>query len=240
MGGPASIPGRLFSCARCDAQVVVCVSCFRGHRYCEPCRPVAWAASRSRARATYARSPEGRLGNADRQREFRDRARLRRAVTDHGSPAPMVGATVHPSGGDSPEPEVSHDSDLSRPHRDPAEVPHPPAESPIPRGGSSAFNADRLTSRLLTRARARRRTPEAGEDSSGAARRDQRGSSAPGRRSGGPSQQVQGAPRRFPRRRVGWGRSDIATPARGRQGRQAASASNSARPRRCSTRRPAS
>lgn len=90
--------GRMFSCRRCGEIVVLCVACFRGHRYCDACRLPARKASRHRARLNYARSPEGILGNADRQRDWRRRQRIARTVTDHSSSDGPLPGTLHASG----------------------------------------------------------------------------------------------------------------------------------------------
>lgn len=98
--------GRSFGCRRCGAIVVLCVACYRGHLYCDSCRGPARTASRARARLTYAKSPEGILGNADRQRDWRQRRQEARTVTDHGSAPPSLEATVGASG-TPPDLEVS-------------------------------------------------------------------------------------------------------------------------------------
>ena len=63
----------------------ICNSCYRGHRYCgKTCRKKARREQRRRANQHYAQSEEARLDHRDRQREYRDRCRLR-CVTDHTS-----------------------------------------------------------------------------------------------------------------------------------------------------------
>jgi hypothetical protein len=82
---------RLFHCARCHGQVILCRACDRGHVYCgKGCAQAARRASLQRAGARYRRTRRGRLNNAERQRRFRAR---RQKVTHHRSvpqPPPAV------------------------------------------------------------------------------------------------------------------------------------------------------
>jgi hypothetical protein len=76
---------RLFNCARCRCQVVLCSHCDRGQIYCG--RACAQAARRQSARAAgrrYQRSRRGRFAHAERQRRYRQRCRSK--VTHQGSP----------------------------------------------------------------------------------------------------------------------------------------------------------
>lgn len=82
---------RLFLCARCRQQVLVCSQCDRGQRYCSAACSQATRRERQRqARRRYAQSRAGRFNNAERQSRFRQRKRERQAlrskrVTDQGS-----------------------------------------------------------------------------------------------------------------------------------------------------------
>ena len=92
---------RLFLCARCRCQVVICSRCDRGQIYCGPgCAQEARRCNQRKARARYQASVRGREMHA--QRSGRYRARHRR-VTDQGSvrsatlsrrPAPAVVAAA--------------------------------------------------------------------------------------------------------------------------------------------------
>lgn len=74
---------RLFHCARCHSQVIVCRDCDRGNIYCGiRCSQAARRDSLRRAGARYRRSRHGRLNNAERQRRFRAR---QQKVTHHRS-----------------------------------------------------------------------------------------------------------------------------------------------------------
>ena len=69
----------------CGLLFYICNSCFRGHRYCgDICRDKARREQLRRADQRYRRSKEARLDHRDRQRDYRERCRLRR-VTDHTS-----------------------------------------------------------------------------------------------------------------------------------------------------------
>ena len=76
---------RLFHCARCHCQVILCRACDRGNVYCDNgCAQAARRASLRRASARYRRTRRGRLNNAERQRRFRAR---QQNVTHHRSAA---------------------------------------------------------------------------------------------------------------------------------------------------------
>jgi hypothetical protein len=78
------IPARLFLCARCRAQVVICSRCDRGHIYCagECARRTRGEAQRAAGRR-YQGSHRGRVLHAARARRYRTR---QKNVTHHGSP----------------------------------------------------------------------------------------------------------------------------------------------------------
>ncbi len=76
---------RLFNCARCHAQCVICRRCDRSHRYCSSdCSNKARQESRRRSNRRYRKTSRGRHANAARQRRFRQRKREK--VTHQGSP----------------------------------------------------------------------------------------------------------------------------------------------------------
>lgn len=111
------LSARLFHCARCHRQVVVCRRCDRGNVYCfSGCAPEARQCSLREAAARYRRSHRGRVANAARQRRYRAR---QQKVTHQGSgPAddiaslaraaaePVVERPVTPGG--APEPTRCH------------------------------------------------------------------------------------------------------------------------------------
>lgn len=88
---------RLYHCARCHCQVILCRRCDRGQVYCaDGCARQARKDSLRRAGARYRSTWRGRLNNAARQRRFRAR---QRKVTHHGSVAvtgPAVLMTTTP------------------------------------------------------------------------------------------------------------------------------------------------
>ena len=82
---------RLFHCARCHCQVILCRRCDRGHVYCtQGCARQARRDSLQRAGARYRATRRGRLNNALRQRRFRA---CQQKVTHHGS-VRVVGPAV--------------------------------------------------------------------------------------------------------------------------------------------------
>ena len=85
---------RMFHCARCHCQVMVCRRCDRGQVYCPGgCAEQARTASMRRAGKRYRATRGARHANADRQRRFR--ARQREKVTHHGSAGRERLAVLH-------------------------------------------------------------------------------------------------------------------------------------------------
>ena len=86
---------RLFVCAGCRAQSLICSCCDRGQMLL--CRRLRRASPASRAaccRAALSDQPSGRLAHADRTRRYRARCKN---VTHHGSPAPPLDDLLPPS-----------------------------------------------------------------------------------------------------------------------------------------------
>jgi len=87
-----SASARLYFCCRCQAQVIICSRCDRGHRYCTgKCAAIARSDSLKRARQKYQSTRVGRFNNAARQQRYR--ARKKQKVTHQGSP-PLVSHDV--------------------------------------------------------------------------------------------------------------------------------------------------
>ena len=78
---------RLFLCARCRKQVIICRRCDRGQIYCaKGCSQIARLHSLRAAAHRYQQSRPGRLSHAERMRRYRLR---QQKVTHQGSePAP--------------------------------------------------------------------------------------------------------------------------------------------------------
>ena len=74
---------RLYNCARCHAQTVVCRCCDRGNVYCRDCALPARREAQRRASKRYQDSPQGRLNHAARQRRYREKQKQK--VTHKGS-----------------------------------------------------------------------------------------------------------------------------------------------------------
>ena len=84
---------RLYSCARCGAQVSLCVRCDRGNRYCmSGCARIRRRESLRRAGARYQQSYRGACRHAARQGAWR--ARCAQKVTQQGSAAADISGTV--------------------------------------------------------------------------------------------------------------------------------------------------
>lgn len=75
---------RLYHCARCHCQVIICSHCDRGNIYCgKSCAEQARLESQRAAGERYQRTRRGRFKHADRQRRYRARCQK---VTHQGSP----------------------------------------------------------------------------------------------------------------------------------------------------------
>jgi hypothetical protein len=84
---------RLFNCARCRCQVLICSLCDRGNLYCGArCSRAARRQSARAATARYQRSRRGRFAHAERQRRYR--RRRKHNVTHQGSPPRLSDETL--------------------------------------------------------------------------------------------------------------------------------------------------
>ena len=81
---------RLYNCAQCHSQVMICRHCDRGHIYCTECAPVARQDARNRAAARYQASDEGRAKHAARQRRYRERLKYKVTHKASGDPRAWV------------------------------------------------------------------------------------------------------------------------------------------------------
>ena len=88
--------GRLFLCARCQAQVLVCSQCDRGQRYCaDGCANITRLSLQREAGARYQQSRAGRHKHAARMHQWRlRRAALAKIVTHHSSQATPADAVL--------------------------------------------------------------------------------------------------------------------------------------------------
>lgn len=90
---PASASHRLFNCACCGAQVLICLQCDRGNQYCTAgCAPKRRRESMRGAAHRYQQTFRGRCCHAARQSALRERQRNK--VTHQGSPDTGGAATV--------------------------------------------------------------------------------------------------------------------------------------------------
>jgi type I site-specific restriction endonuclease len=75
---------RLYNCARCQCQVVICSPCDRGNIYCSAiCSKSARTEKHRDSDQVYQKSPRGKQHHAERQRRYRKRKKIK--VTDQGS-----------------------------------------------------------------------------------------------------------------------------------------------------------
>jgi hypothetical protein len=103
---PTSCSARLFLCARCRTQVLLCRGCDRGQQYCSrACSGQARRERRREAAERYQESPRGRQLHAERSRRWRARQAAASTstkalqsedaggVTHQGCPAPIASAS---------------------------------------------------------------------------------------------------------------------------------------------------
>jgi hypothetical protein len=130
-GGPVpSDSGRLYRCAGCGRQVIICRRCDRGNRYCGvTCRQQARRQRQKEARQRYQQSWKGRRKAAQRQQRYRDRGKQK--VTHQspqpGAPGAQRGVSQQRSAEQQTAKEQSHDATGS---------PHPPVEPAPPGAGA--------------------------------------------------------------------------------------------------------
>ena len=75
---------RLYQCARCTCQVIICSSCDRSNIYCNTgCAKQSRVLNHRKSNKLYQTSQKGKQKHAQRQRRYR--ARQANKVTEHGS-----------------------------------------------------------------------------------------------------------------------------------------------------------
>lgn len=87
---------RLFQCAHCHAQVIICSYCDHGQRYCSPdCAQVARKKHTRIANERYQKTRSGRHYHAERQQRYRDCKKNKiKIVTYQGSLTPRDNALL--------------------------------------------------------------------------------------------------------------------------------------------------
>ena len=81
--------GRVFTCARCQVEVVVCIGCDRGRRYCgSKCSAQARRQAQRADGKRYQSSPTGSFAHARRSQRYRQRRRERLAQQQSLPPPP--------------------------------------------------------------------------------------------------------------------------------------------------------
>lgn len=80
-------PARLFSCAHCHTQVIICSDCDSGQIYCsQTCSQTARRVACRATDARYQKTRQGKLKHAARQRRYRQRLQQKKEiVTDQSS-----------------------------------------------------------------------------------------------------------------------------------------------------------
>ena len=79
------LSARIYNCARCHCQVIICSHCDRGNRYCAGnCTVQSRQEKKRDARARYQSSPKGRHSHTKRQQRYRQQQKEK--VTHQCSP----------------------------------------------------------------------------------------------------------------------------------------------------------
>lgn len=82
---------RLYNCAHCHKQCVICSCCDRGNIYCQKCSQEARKGSLKASGRRYQNTPQGKRNHAARQRRYRQRQREKlKIVTHHSSSSPIT------------------------------------------------------------------------------------------------------------------------------------------------------
>jgi hypothetical protein len=106
---------RLYLCARCRVQVLICSCCDRGNIYCEG--DCAAESRRTRQRASgqrYQRSLRGRRNHAARAKRYRAR---QNKVTHQGSPGPPPDDVMRASAASTRNPQTARAAPVQPPWR---------------------------------------------------------------------------------------------------------------------------
>ena len=88
VNAPSLIAARIYTCACCAAEVLICPACDRGQRYCgKACREQARRVAQRSASKKYQSTRAGKVNHARRQGRYRERGRQtqREIVTHQGS-----------------------------------------------------------------------------------------------------------------------------------------------------------
>jgi hypothetical protein len=103
--------GRVFSCARCQVEVLVCIGCDRARRYCgSECSDQARRQAQHANGKRYQSSPAGSFAHARRSRRYRQRQRERLA---RQQPLPTPSSSSSPTPTPTPTPTPPANSDAS-------------------------------------------------------------------------------------------------------------------------------
>jgi MinD superfamily P-loop ATPase len=85
--GAVGHPGRMYTCALCQREVLLCSGCDRGQRYCSVgCREQARRRSLREAGRRYQDSRAGRFAHARRSRRYRQRQKMVTHQASQGAP----------------------------------------------------------------------------------------------------------------------------------------------------------
>ena len=108
---PGPLRGRLFSCAHCRLEVLVCIGCDRGRRYCgSECSAQARRQAQHATGKRYQSTRAGSFAHARRARRYRQRERERLAQSSPPPLSPLLPPSPSPS---PPRPPPSPNRDAS-------------------------------------------------------------------------------------------------------------------------------
>ena len=101
---------RLYNCAHCHVQVVICSDCDRGNIYCNlGCSKKSRIRNHRVANQKYQKSFKGRQKHAERQQRYRQRQKEKnKKVTDQGSPILSPNDLLQPKPNENKKPICCH------------------------------------------------------------------------------------------------------------------------------------
>ena len=133
---PVVDTARLYNCARCRCQVVICHHCDQGNVYCRPCAPVAGREAHRRADAKYQQTERGKQNHKVRQQRYLEK------MTDKGSPGSLPASPSRANAEAVPSASAKEDRDACSSPSPATTTPPQAAGAPRRSDGQSGHSCD--------------------------------------------------------------------------------------------------
>lgn len=127
---------RLYNCARCHCQVVICRRCDNGNVYCPSCAPVAGLESHRRADAAYQKTDRGKKNHKARQQRYLEK------MTDKGSPGSLPASPFRANAEAAPSASAKEERDACSSPSPATSTEPQPAGAPRRSDGDSGHSCD--------------------------------------------------------------------------------------------------